>query len=259
MTTTEGNNQLFNIVFTIAAIMLVLSASFAIGAPSVGIQTPVAPTSPSFPGIDLSGTLNSSYTFDQTFNVTTSNSPQIYNSFEPDKKVYMVFNQGIQVVYASFIFDTMEPVYWLNGTKIPNWIDSLTVTDVVANDDGLGNSTFIVDYGSANYEAYIEFTPIPGYASFVDSWNTGHGFQVRLYGDSYAEPDAIQQTIRYLSFIGAVIGYVFWYIFYIFQMLGLILTVLGLSPVFAGITVLITVLVIGALLIYLKGVVQIGK
>jgi hypothetical protein len=230
--------------------MLLVASGAGIIAPSLGVTAPVAPIFPSFPNLSSQGNLTATFPFDETHNCTVGTST-LYTDFNPDKSVE-VSSSGLAIKVPGFlgIFWNTEPSYYINGTAT----GALYAQVVVDNANATG-SFFIVDLGNLEFEAYIQITPITGYTTLLDSWNIGHGFTVRIYGATYQPPAWTDQAVAYLTFAGAIIAYILYYIWFMLSTLGLFFVLLGLSPAIGtGIIMLVTIVFIGAIILFIRGV-----
>jgi hypothetical protein len=255
----------FQVLFVITAIMLIVTGSFGIIAPSFGISVPASPTFPSFPDLNAQGSVNATYPFSETHNVTTSgigitgygdSDPVYFNTFNPDKRVFFHLRaiSGSYVVVQRLGTNIIIPwwydedIFFTNGTSI--YPSPQTIVD---NYNGT-YSTFVVDQGNNEYEATLEFSPIAGYGNMADSWNTGNGFTLWIHGSAYAPADWLAQVSAYLTFIGAIIGYTLYFIWYMIQMASALFVVIGLVPALAyGITALVIIILVGSILLFIRG------
>jgi hypothetical protein len=266
-----SNSNPFEIILVITGIMLMASATFAIIAPSLGIKVPTAPTFPSLPDLDVQGNLTlGTWAFGPETHVISlfGTSGEIkFTDFSPDKKIDLNFGGpwpfapsllpyfDFQRYGSALIFPWWytEPISKLDGTSIGNYLNAQTI---VNNYNGT-YSTFIIDNGNKQYQAYVSFSPLPGYSSIVDSWNVGHGFTVTMYGNAYAPPAWTDQAVSYLTWFGSAVAYFVYFASYIIQMAGLLVTFFtaGFIPtgVGAAAIILVVLIFIGSILMFLRG------
>ncbi len=271
----------FEIALVITAFLLIGSAAFGIIAPSFNIDVPDAPVFPNLPDLSVQGNLTGDYAFSETHDVifdTGQLSGLVkFTTFSPDKQVItklegpsfwtapidvLLSTIGLSTVnlypvyvverYGTFLIVPHwynEPISFLNGTDISH----LTPQIIVDNYNG-SYSNFVVDKGNNLYECFMSFSPLPGASSMAESWNSGHGFVVWLYGSAYSPPEWTTQAVAYLTWFGSVIAYFVYFIAYIIQLCAVLFTTLGALPALAnGIIILIVITFIGSLLVYLRG------
>lgn len=256
----------FQIIFVIIIVLSVSSGIFSIVAPSLSIKTPDPPSFPNLPDLGYQGNISAPWAFNETHAVHVYDSSYeivIYSGFNPAKEVRFtvpskIFTQALFVYrYGSVVIIPwwyQEPLYYMDGGKIGN----LTPQIIVDSYNGT-YSNFIVDMGNKDgYEAYMSISPLPGYSDMVSSWNSGHGYQIMLYGNEYSKPSWSDQIVAYLGWFGALLSYFVYFIAYMISMVGLMLTFLtfGFIPSAVGsiIIVLVTTLFIGSLLMYIRGI-----
>ena len=251
----------FQVILVITAIVLVVASGIGIIAPSLGVEVPTAPVWPTLPDLSVQGDLNETNPFNQSWPVDAVNNNVLYDEFSPDKSVFLSLRYGS--TFKTFEFKRYgtvviipwwynEPIVELDGDPI-NAEYYLTAQEIINNFNGT-YSTYVIDSGNNLYECTASFYPLEGYSNMIDSYNTGGGFQVWMYGSAYALPDWTEQAAAYLGWIGALIGYFVYFVAYMVGMAGVMFTLIGLSPELgAGIIILIITVFIGSLLMFLRG------
>lgn len=268
-----SNSNPFEILVVVTAIILIVMTAFAVVAPQFihGIRLPQAPEFPILP--DLQGQGNQTgggWAFNQTKFVTATNETT-FDAFNPDKRlswdIGVNFAGVTQTVYQGFsvfragtwaIFPVWygEPVSYLDGspTAFPR---KVTTQEIVDNFDGQ-YSIFAIDQGNNMYEAYVFFSPLPGYADLVSSWNIGHGFTVMMVGNTYEQPTWTDQVVNYLGFGAAIIGFFIYEAAYAVDMMGIAGQLIA-GPnsiggaVGSGVAVLVIIIFAGAMLMFIRG------
>lgn len=241
--------------------MLVASTSILIVAPSFGITVPQAPVFPSLPDIGGQGNQSATFAFSETHDFVYSSAVSTFlyfPSFTPDKR--LEFDPGTFPNIESFTIQRYgtdwiipnwyrEPLYYLNKSPVL----LLNAQTIVNNFNGT-YSTFQID-SDPQYLDYVSFSPLPGFASMTASWNSGHGFRVWMYGNSYVPPSWTDQLSADLTFLGALVGYFIYFVAYLISVAGFMFSLLGFVPALAGgIGLLITVLFAGSLLQFIRGI-----
>jgi len=284
-------NDLFKVIFAITVIMLVASASFDVVAPSFHIKVPEPPTFPTFNSLDYQGNLtaaNSNFTgpitpnnnpfpFSETKAVTmadadadTVNKICLFGVFYPQKGMYIIpsgSNYYFIVQRAGSPWVT-EPIYDdATGQNLGSFFDFESLDTVIGptaqqivNDFNGTYSTYTVDIGNNQYQAWISFYPLPGATSMVDSFNRLNGFQVWMYGYVHGTPGWLDQITNDLNWLGSVIGFFISFAIYLAGA-SIAFTTFITSPIFgayaqgvgAAIVILVAIVFIGALLAFLRG------
>jgi hypothetical protein len=257
----------FQVIFVITVIMLMASATFAVVAPSLNIKVPKAPTFPIIPDLNAQGNqtalLGGGWAFNETHQVSAWQDVP-FTSFHTHKHVItqsgfdgdvFLFEREGSFIYIPMSF--REPISRLDGTSISSGPSAALKVQMIVSSFNGSYSTFIIDDGNNAYMAYVSFSPLPGYGNMVDSWNSGHGFTVMMYGDAYQPLSWTDQVGIYLDWFASVIGYFVYFAAYIIAMAGLFLTFMtaGFIPnaVGSGIIILVSVVFVGSLLMYLRG------
>jgi hypothetical protein len=270
----------FELIFVLTSIMLVLSGAFYIIAPTFGVDVPVAPKFPQFPNLNAQGnqSINATYPFDdiQTAQLAPAVKPQpVTLTFEDGTNTpkhatlnlddlsfglsgYFTFERYGTAIIIPWWY--RQPIFYTNGTELP--LTTLNVQTISDNYNGTA-STFIIDKGNNQYERYVSFYPMPGYANIVESWNgknstmLGHGFQVRMYGWAYASPDWLTQIVAYLTFFASVIGCFIAYLGWLISVLAAFIHVLSIGLIPSQVAyifgILVGILFVGSILMFLRG------
>jgi hypothetical protein len=268
----------FALIFVLTAVMLVLSGAFYVIAPTFGVDVPVAPKFPKFPNLDAQGnqSVNATYPFDAIKSVQLVPAVKV-------QPVTVTFEEGTNTPKrATLEIDTFtlsgyftferygtafiipwwyrQPIFYTNGTELP--LTTLNIQKIRDNYNGTC-ATFIIDKGNDQYERYVSFYPLPGYANIVESWNginstmLGHGLQVRMYGFAYASPDWLTQIVAYLVFFASVIGCFVAYLGWLVTVLAAFIHVLSIglipSQVAYVLGILVGILFIGSMLMFIRG------
>lgn len=205
----------FAIGIVLMAIVLIGATALGVAAPALGVSKNLIPVAPKFPNFpDLNGQGNQTaatgggWAFNQTgypYYKAGQTWEFHYDDFHPSKMV-KVYTPGSGMVFFEIMrFGTWavipwwysEPMSYVNGSDVPKTFGSilgLNVQQIINNWNGSG-SYYIIDYGNNQYEAYVKFSPLPGYWNSTDtknglvaSWNIARGFTVTMYGNSYAPP-----------------------------------------------------------------------
>jgi hypothetical protein len=273
----------FAVIFAVTAILLLITMSFAVVAPSLGLVDLNKPEykMPDFPVLSTGtamGNVSATWAFSETHDVVAYYNYVDYNSFNPKREVVIgrsippfpdyVVVQRPDTMLGFIPTSTEEPFYYMDGVAIyhehNNAVDlanqlaysptQLSGQEIINNRNGT-TSTFIVDKDNPNFVIYCQFSPLPGYSSLVNSWNHGNGFTVWLYGNSYQPPAWTDQVVALLSFVGQCIGFMAHFIFWMFLMSGLLISIiLGVSAVLgAAVVSLIGIILVGSILMFLRG------
>lgn len=240
-----------------------MAAAFGIVAPSLGVQSvPEAPTMPYLNDLNTQGNVSLDFAFDETKDVIAFQDVT-FTAFNPDKKVELnnglVTNHGIgdgfKVRRVGSVFFIpiwyVEPLSTLQHQKLGN--DAIMVQEIQDLNTN-ETSTFIVDDGNKQYECFISFSPLAGYTTLLESYNIGHGFSVRLFGNAYGAPSWSDQLVNILGFLGSLVAYFVYFCGYIVLLLAVMFQILGLvGGIGAGVVILLGILFFGSLLMFLRG------
>lgn len=256
-----SGNSPFSIIIVITGFLLVASIVCGFAAPYLSVfanadaQVPKQPVYPNFPDLSIQGNFSSTYAFDES-HIVADNGNTKFTAFQPDKAVeYQWLSLNPHFTIERYGTDSVvpwwyeEPVYYLDGSKA-------TLTPQAIIDAGIDGekAQFIVDGNSSKYGAFADFTPLTGYSTLNESWTTGHGFNLRMYGNSYADPDWITQAGAYLSWFGALIAYFLYFLGYMVLSAGYLFTLLGVAPAISGgIIILVAVAFFGSILMFIRG------
>ncbi len=273
----------FAVIFAVTAILLLITVGFGLVAPSVYpdlVSNPMykMPTLPTLQTGYARGNFTSSYAFDETHDVVAYYNYVDFNQFIPHKEAVIgravpPFPDYVVIQHEATSFSVIptseeEPFYYLNGKAIYHQNDNpenllnrivytptqLSGQEIINNRNGT-TSTFIINKDDPNKFGWVDFTPLSGYSTLVDSWNNGNGFTVRIYSDSYTPPSWTEQLVAVLAFVGQLIGFFGQFVVWLFIMGGLLSSVLlGLSPALGGVVMaLIGIIFIGSILMFLRG------
>lgn len=248
-----------------------------------GQEVPIQPDPPKYTNINNQGNLTrlamGGWAFDENHTVYVGNSVT-YSTFNPIKYVTEIHYEATRhesmhdIPSVQATIDGFNDAYIVSrdpwpGYTQPIWFadDSkarstwsyagiITPQDVIDNANTTTTSFFIIDKDNADgYSAYMEFTPVSGASTLQDSWNSHHGFTVRIMGNDYATPSWMEQAGAFLSWIAEIIGFVVQYIGYITAISAVLITVItGINPTIASaIIVLIAGAFIGSVFAFLRG------
>lgn len=261
-------NSPFPIVLVITGFLLIASVTAGVLAPYVGealdidLNIPEAPVFPNLPNLAVQGNFSVEFPFDETHQIYARGNVK-YTAFSPDKAIefqsltlfapqYFTIERFGADNYIPWWY--IEQVYTTHGQQVV-----LTAENIINAYDG-SVSLFIVDYGSPYYEAYVAFSPLTGYSSIYESWNSGEGFTCRMYGQAYSEPDWLTSAGAYLGWFGSTIAYFVYFLAYIIVMAGTLFTLLGLAPALSGgVIILIVIAFCGSILMFIRGSAGGGK
>ena len=136
----------------------------------------------------------------------------LFGVFYPQKGMYIVPNNGqyyfiVQRAGSPWV---TEPIFdSQTGKDLGSFYDFSSLDTVigpsaqqVADDFNGTCSAYIVDNGNTQYMAWMAFYPLPGYGNMVNSWNSGHGFKVWIYGYAHGTPSWIDSLTNDLNWLG---------------------------------------------------------
>ena len=243
----------FDVFFVMTVIVIVTVACIGVAGTSIPglVALPSQPAFPTFPSINAQGNLTGAYLYTNSSNCYIGTST-VFSDFSPIKQV-VVSATGISIQRQGAVFLGLgtqwntEPTSYLNGSLT----GPLTAQLIINNFNGT-YSNFIVDYANNLYTAALLISPIGGY-SMSNSWNVAHGFYVTVESNAYVAPSWTDQAVSFLTFLGALVSYVFLFLYYLVLIAAAFVSLIMVVPALGAVVVLVGIIWIGSLLLFIRG------